>query len=242
MKVPARERFDRGEHPSLRAAVYDALKRDVIDGRLAPGKSINIRELQLRFHVSLSAIREALCQLAADDLVIVEEQRGFWAAPVSARDLADLTPVRASIEADAIRDAVAHGDAAWDVRLRAAFADLLATRERVADDEIDARHEAYSRVHRVFHDLLVEPCTSPWTKRFRATLYDHSERYRRLAGSHGTARDIEGEHRAILDAVLARDAAAAADLLSAHVRRTAEILLHTGLVRDDVTQKVGTAC
>jgi GntR family carbon starvation induced transcriptional regulator len=219
-------RFERGDHPSLRAAVYSALKQRVLDGRLEPGKPIILRDLQSQFGVSLSVLRESLCQLAADGMVIAVEQRGFRAAPISAADLEDLTRVRATIESAAVRDAIAHGDAAWESRLLTAFHELTEARKRFAP--LSEHHEEYQQLHRAFHDAIVEPCTSQWTKRFRATLHDHSQRYRQLARTTQTTRDIDGEHRAILAAVLSQDGNEAARLLSEHVHETARILLRSG--------------
>lgn len=215
-------RFRRGDHPSLRAAIGDAIRGEIIAGRLAPGKPIVIKELQAQYGVGLSAVREALCQLAADGLVLAEEQRGFRVAPISLRDLEDLTQTRIEIEALAIRDAVAHGDTDWE-------AELLATFHKMSrEPKPDGR---YAELHRTFHDLLVAPCRSEWLKRFRSMLHEHSERYRRLAATHNAVgRDIDGEHRALMDAALDHDAERAAALIGDHVRETAQVLLRSGLV------------
>jgi len=74
---PIDSRFDRGEHRSLRSAIFGAIRGEIISGSLEPGKLIGIKALQVRFRVGMSAVREALCQLAADGLVIAEDQRGF---------------------------------------------------------------------------------------------------------------------------------------------------------------------
>jgi DNA-binding GntR family transcriptional regulator len=219
--TPGAARFDRGEHRSVRAAIFGTLRRDIISGRFEPGKSIKIKELQARFGVGLSALREALCQLEADGLVIAEEQRGFRIAPVSETDLVDLTRTRCEVETFAIRDAVAHGDLEWNAQLRSAFDKLVRIPKNTA---------VYAEAHRNFHDLLVAPCRSTWMKRFRATMREHAERYRALAASHNDeGRDVDGEHRGLVDAVIARNADLAAELLAAHVRETAAILMRVGL-------------
>lgn len=43
--------------------------------------------------------------------------------------------------------------------------------------------------------------------------------------AHGPSRDVAGEHRALVDALIARDADAAAAVLSAHIAQTSTILL-----------------
>ena len=219
--VPLQSRLDRTGHPSLRAAIYDALRDEILEGRLEPGNLLSIKDVQARFGVSSSAVREALCQLASGGLVLAEEQRGFRVAAVSAADLEDVTRSRAELEMFTIRDAIANGDVEWESQLLAAFHKLTNLPKRSAD---------YAREHKAFHDLLVAPCRSEWMKRFRKTLQEHSDRYRRLATNHNDdGRDIDGEHRALMNAALERDADRAALLISEHVHRTARILARHGL-------------
>ncbi len=231
---PDRVPFERGAHPSLRAAIIDAIRDDLRTGVLPPGRRIGVKQLQRRFGTGLSAIREALCQLVADGMVIAEDQRGFRAAPVSPRDLADLTRVRIEIECLAIRDAIANGDVAWEARLLAEFHRLA---QQPSRDRADTRRisDAYKQQHRRFHDALIAACTSDWLKRFHATLHHHSERYRELVVSANPAahvRDILGEHRAMMDAALARDADRAVALVRDHIGTTAAILARTGIATD----------
>jgi DNA-binding GntR family transcriptional regulator len=222
-------RLDRDRHPSLRAAVCEVLRDDILEGRLEPGNLLSVKDLRARFNTGLSAIREALCQLAADGFVLAEEQRGFRVAPVSAADLEDVTRSRAEIEVFAIREAVANGDMEWESQLLATFHKLTKLPKPSAE---------YAREHKAFHDLLVAPCGSEWMKRFRKTLQEHSDRYRRLAANyHGDGRDIDGEHRALMMAALDRNADLAAILISEHVHRTARILARHGLTTADWSEE-----
>ena len=223
--LPSPSALDRTGHPSLRAAIHDALRIEILEGRLEPGNLLSIKDLQSRFGVSASVVREALCQLASRGLVLAEEQRGFRVAPVSAFDLEDVTRSRAELEVFTIRDAIANGDVEWESRLLAAFHKLV---------RLPKRSAAYASEHQAFHDLLVEPCRSEWMKRFRKTLQEHSDRYRRLATNHNDdGRDIDGEHRELMNAALDRDADRAALLISEHVQRTARILARHGLTTAD---------
>jgi DNA-binding GntR family transcriptional regulator len=226
-------RFDRGEHPSLRAAIVDAIRDDLQYGLLPPGQRIGLKELRQRFGTSLSAIREALCQLVAEGMVVAEEQRGFWAAPISAADLIDLSRVRIEIECSAIRDAIAHGDTEWEALLVAEFHRLAQVPSRDARDPRRIS-SAYSDAHRRFHDAVIAGGRSDWLKRFHTTLHQHSERYRELVVSYyaeSHVRDILGEHRAIMEAMLARDATTATTLIAQHINDTAAILLRHGIAQ-----------
>jgi DNA-binding GntR family transcriptional regulator len=222
-------RLERGVHRSLRSAICDALRRDVVEGRLDPGKLLSIKDLQAQFGVGLSAVREALCQLAADGLIIAEDQRGFRVAPISAADLEDLTRSRIAIETFALRDAIANGDTEWEAQLLASYHRMVNAPHPCAERPKQHRSAEYALRHRLFHDLLVAPCTCEWIKRFRGTLHEHSERYRQLASANYDGRDIDGEHRELMEAAIARDTDRAVALMTEHVGVTVRFLAARGM-------------
>jgi DNA-binding GntR family transcriptional regulator len=211
---------------SLTEFAHDRLRADVLACRLKPGERLVINQLCQQLSVSLGAVREALSRLTSEGLVIAEPQRGFRVAPISAEDLKDLTAVRLEIELLCLKDSIANGDIRWEAGLVAANHLLARTPQKSADDS-RLLNEAYATGHRSFHEALVAGCKSPWLLRLRALLYDQSERYRRLSVPlDERERDVNTEHKAIADAALARDVPRAAGLLTAHLERTSQILLH----------------
>jgi GntR family transcriptional regulator, carbon starvation induced regulator len=80
--------------------------------------------------------------------------------------------------------------------------------------------------HRAFHNALVSACTSKRLLSYRERLYEESDRYRRVAARQGSGgRDVAGEHRAIVEAVLARDMAKATRLMQEHLLATMKLVL-----------------
>jgi hypothetical protein len=67
--------------------------------------------------------------------VISEGQRGFSVTPVSLGELKDLTSMRQRIEAMALTDAIANGDADWEAAIMAAYHRLA--REPLPTDSRD---------------------------------------------------------------------------------------------------------
>ena len=68
----------------------------------------------------------------------------------------------------------------------------------------------------------------------RKLLYEQSERYRRLSVPLDTdRRDVQNEHRRIMDAVLRRDKEAALQELERHLWATTEIILRSPLLQPD---------
>ena len=57
------------------------------------------------------------------------------------------------------------------------------------------------------------------------TLHHHTQRYRRMALTDRTIpRDVHAEHRALMEATLARDADAACEVAAMHIQRTTDVL------------------
>lgn len=97
----------RGE--PLSDLVLRALREAIIDGRLAPGDSVNEVELAKQFGVSRAPIREAIRQLESEGLVLRVAYRGTAVSPLNARSIAELQDFRRLIETHAATLVVQHG-------------------------------------------------------------------------------------------------------------------------------------
>jgi DNA-binding GntR family transcriptional regulator len=199
--------------------VYQRLRTDIIEGRLAPGEKLRVEHLRLHYHIGAGTLREALTRLVSDALVHTEGQRGFTVTPVSLADLADLTELRLHIELDALRQSIRLGHAEWQQALTTAYTQLQAC---PINSETRPRWEA---LNARFHEVLISGRSSPWTLHIWRMLAHHGERYRRLAMNlPRTERDVVGEHRQIYEAALQGQEARAALALEAHIRNTYEVL------------------
>jgi len=209
---------------SMTHATYEMLKEAVLTCRLAPGQRINVVELAEQTETSVAAMREALSRLTSEDLVVAEPQKGFRIAPISPQDLRDLTEARIEIETLCLRRAAALGDVAWEARMLAAYHTLSRHHESDFRQENSADlHTSWSSVHREFHEALVSACDNRWLLRLRSQLFYQHARYRNLSVSlTASSRDLNSEHKALLDAMLNRDAEHAAQEFRNHLSATAE--------------------
>lgn len=212
------------EARSLTSRVYGQLRRDIITCVLRPGVKLRINDLQIRFDVSLSAIREALSRLASDGLVVAADQRGFRVSPVSLADLNDVMRTRVQIECLALQQSIKLGDLDWEARVAATYY-RLSRLPRASGSHPEMMSDDWADAHGAFHRSLVEACQSPWLLNFRDTLYEQTERYRRLTVNLEPARDVLTEHEALMAATLARQADKAASVLEEHLGLTAQILV-----------------
>lgn len=209
--------------PTRAANVLDTLRDEIVDARLEPGARLRFDRLREEYGVGISPLREALTHLASEGLVVSEQRKGFRVAPVSADDLREIARLRSEFDALAVTESISHGDELWEGRVVAAFHALSKRKKLGEDGEIDHDWESY---HIGFHQALVEACRMPKLLSFREILEQQARRYRRISVHYLTSpRDDLGEHQAICDAVLARNAPLASELIRAHYLQTVEIIL-----------------
>lgn len=207
---------------TLIAKAYGELKNDIIRGKLSPHQKLRVEHLRQDYGVSGGTLREALTMLMADRLVESEGQRGFRVKPISPEELIDLNRIRVILEKEAIRQSIKHGDDEWEASVVTAFHLLTRTTRVFAENPTDKEvFEQWEERHRVFHLTLIAASPSEWLRYFLSMAYQQYERYRHLflevAKSAKRGRKPHDEHQAIVDAVLARDADKAAELVEEHI-------------------------
>ncbi len=220
--------MSRSGAPTRAERVYVELRADILAGRQRPGARLPFAELTARYEASMGVVREALTRLAAEGLVDSEPQYGFRVVPLSVADLHHLTDARAAIETLVLGQAVEHGGVSWESEVLAAHHRLDRTPQMSADDP-SRLSDDWAAAHAAYHHALLVGCPNPRLLAIAESLRDAAELYRRWSVPLAHApRDIAGEHRAILDAVLAHDTDAATAALAAHIHATTNILLDQG--------------
>lgn len=205
-------------------AAYRVLRAEILGGRLAPGERLKVQDLAARIGAGPSPVREALAQLAAEGLARRIEQRGFRVADADPEGFAGLIRTRCLVEALALREAIARGDAAWEDAVAAAER-RLARLPRSLDTVRYLANPAWEGAHRAFHHALISACGAAPLLAFCDRLREEADRYRSLANAIAwPGRDVAAEHAAIAEAALDRDADRAASLLADHLAATGEFV------------------
>jgi len=226
MPAPPSEAEATASEPSktLVGIAYHHLRRDIIEGRLAPGAKLRVEHLKDSYGVGAGTLREALALLVSDALVVTQGQRGFHVKPISMADFQDITKTRILLECEALRQSIQFGDDIWESRVVAAFHRLDRAQKRLAANPSERFNEWEDR-NREYHQALISGCQSPWVQHFLGILNQQAERYRRLAITRQPIpRDLHAEHQAILDATLNRDADGACKVLAEHISLTYEAI------------------
>lgn len=226
MSLPDRP-LPRPDHAGgLGEAAYRRIRDDIVLGRLAPGRKLGLEGLRQICGAGISTLREALNRLAAEGLVVAEDQRGFAVAPVSTAELHEVAALRLLLECDAIERAFAAGDLDWEGQVVGAHHKLATVERRLlAGGTADAA--LWQRCDREFHHALIAACGSTVLLATCAAAHDRCLRYQMVAAVFRSAVAAE-QHAGLLDCALARDAVRACRILEAHVGGCVEHVVRSG--------------
>lgn len=218
------ELLDTGEK-TLGGKAYTLIRNDVLSGFYKPGQALRLEVLKERYGISFSPIREALNRLHAEKLVVAAPSKGFKVKPISMLEMWDAIDTRVLIECEALRRSITSNNTVWQTDVMRAYHALrLSQRKRPASNCISgSEYEVLEAKHCDFHRTLISACGSEWLVGYASQLYSHTERYRRpslMQIGGDSARDIDAEHLALVDAALAGNSNLACELLAKHYRET----------------------
>jgi GntR family carbon starvation induced transcriptional regulator len=144
---------------TLATSIYGRLRRDILLGVFRSGEKPRIEALSDRYEIGATPLREALNRLSAEELVLRVDQGGFRVAPVSLNDLAELTRTLCWVSERGLRQAIQHGDAAWeDGIVLAAYHLSRVPREGI--EGYNSFNPAWEQRHRALHLTMSGACVS----------------------------------------------------------------------------------
>ncbi|MEW1773324.1 GntR family transcriptional regulator [Streptomyces sp. NPDC086777] len=204
---------------SGREKAYAFLKDTVLTDPGMQGAFLSEQELADRIGVSRTPVREALLQLAAEDLVELVPKRGARVAPLTGRQIRELMELRGIVERYAAERLVEAGGAPV-AELRA----LLARQRELTG--ADQAREFIAVDHR-FHTALVCAVGNTLLDRHYDGLRSRQVRtgVTALFNQQGRQEAVLAEHEAIVDALEAGDARAVRAAVDHHLESTLEVLL-----------------
>jgi GntR family carbon starvation induced transcriptional regulator len=202
------------------------LQNDILNGTLVPGLQLKLDVLKDYYGFSSSPLREALNRLTADGLVINEDRRGFFVAPVSIEDIQEITRLRCLIEPEALSESILNGDDAWEAQIIASYYRLERVESRLSSEKPFISDTEWASLHQEFHNALLAACNSKKLLQIRTTLFYQAERYWHLwANANPNPENRGSKHERLRNAVLDRDFVRSSDLLKSHFSQTTEIVI-----------------
>lgn len=202
--------------------VHDILQREILSLALRPGAPLDETQLAQRFGMSRSPVREALNRLAAQNLVVMLPNRSTQVAPL------DLSDFPRYVEALDLLQRICTRLAAE----RRSDADLEEMRRRARGfDESLAPYDylEMSAANKAFHMAVAGAARNRYLAGQYGALLDEGRRLLHVYFGHlATARygnPLAEEHHRMIEAIAARDAAAADRLAQVHTRGFRDLFL-----------------
>ena len=206
---------------NLAEQVRDRLLREIMDRERDAGARLNADALAREYGVSTTPVREALSALTAMGLVHAEPFLGFSVAPAPEPGfLADLYDLRLRIEPWLAARAAARAKRA----LLDALAETLAEMSPATRDGPWSAHRAHADADTRFHDAIAVAAANEPARQALARLHVHLHVSRRYLAQPGGAEATAEEHRAVVQAIAARDAEAAEAAMARHLQQSRERL------------------
>ena len=204
------DRIDGGmQRASGAQLVYGELRERILNLELAPGARLPEAELAAGLAVSRTPLREALRMLLAEDLVEQLPTGGMLVRRLDLQDMRELYAVRAVLEGLAAREACR----------RLTEADLEALGNLVERMRLLVDHPAeLTRLSGEFHARIAAVAGNRRCEQLLRQLHGHMRRYHALSSRRGPRRRAALEdHRALFEALSARDPDAAERTVRDHV-------------------------
>lgn len=192
------------------ASVYELIREDIIEGRLAANERLVAVDLALRHGTSTNPVREALQLLRGEGFVVFSPNRGARVRPIDADFVRDIYEIGVLIEPALTR---------WFVNM--ATAEDVAELERIQglmEENNFGDIFRHSELDTAFHTVMYERhynrhAAELWWKH-REVLRAVSRRFNFTIARRAT---IMREHRELIACVKAGEADKAADLVAQHV-------------------------
>ena len=202
------------ENPgSLKQRAYTDLKGRILSGSLQPGVVLSERQLAGEMRMSKTPVHAAIERLEADGLILVGPRKGIVVREVSPREMADHFEVREAVEPFVVAKLAGRLRAEQSRRLSR---NLRENRRAARSSDVGAVVTLDSEFHVLLCEFLgnreFSRLMSQIREKVHAVIYHISLRFpERMIAS------LE-EHESVVEALLAGDAAEAAQRMRGHLR------------------------
>ncbi|MCQ0024532.1 GntR family transcriptional regulator [Streptomyces somaliensis DSM 40738] len=221
---------------TLRQQIADALRDEVLAGRLQPGREFTVKQIAEQYGVSATPVREALVDLSAQGLLDSDQHRGFRVHRFTVDDYREMVEAR-SLIVDGVLRRHTEGGAGWgrvpdgalvSVRRRA---EAAARAARAGDLDILIGYDV--RFWRELGGFVANRCIADFLHRLRVQAWAFAVPY--LRGDHRLRDRLWSGYEELAEAVAAgpaRRVAAVLDAYHAHSLSWADQLEHPPAPRE----------
>ena len=207
---------------SLADQVFERLEAEILSGKYQRGEVVTELQLCAELGVSRTPVREALRRLSQEHL-IEESPRGTVVLGVVRKDFEDMCAIRLRIEGLAVRGFIDNltEDSLRQLREAVEFQEFYLNKSD--PDHIKAMDSR-------FHELIYQNCGSAILCDTLSPLHKKVQKFRRLSiEQSGRAETSVKEHRAIYEAIAAKDADLAERLMNEHIGNAMQTIIEKEL-------------
>jgi DNA-binding GntR family transcriptional regulator len=197
---------------SVVARVYERVKAMAVGYELKPGERVNEVEIARRLGASRTPLREALNRLSAEGLLRCSPGKGYFCRDLDVDEVFQLYELRKTIEAAAVRLAVAR---ARDEDIDALLAFLAGT----GPDPGNRSTAGLVELDETFHERLIAMSGNRQMLRVLENVNARIRFVRWIDMDRGDRRKTQVEHADVLRALKRRDATRCVALLEKHIDR-----------------------
>ncbi len=177
--------------------VFDILREEIIALTLLPGTILPRAELQKRFQVSSTPIRDTLLRLQEEGLVDIFPQHATLVSPIDIGMARQAQFLRRSVEIEMVSELAKRPDAELIEKLRGLI------RQQSAFTQL-GEYAAFTQADQAFHRLLFDAAGITYLWQVLRRQSGQLDRIRRLnLPVTGKMREILADHSAIVDAIAA---------------------------------------
>jgi DNA-binding GntR family transcriptional regulator len=205
---------------TVESVVAERIRRAILSGELPPGTRMRQAELAERMSISITPIRTALRQLAAEGLLEIEPRRTVSVHQPTAAELAEIYEMRALLEPACMKKAAK----------QISDADLAYLEQQVAQMDAAPGVREWDVLNREFHAVLINASNSPRLSATLINLLSLATIGMRASGvlTEDRIREANEEHHAMLVACRNRDPEAARAMTLKHLRSSMKLAEASG--------------
>lgn len=209
---------DRCQPPSGDESIYERIRADIVEGRLAANERLKVSQLAAQLGTSTNPVREALQQLRGEGFVIIEPNRGARVRPIDEKFVRDIFEIEELIEPALTRwfvGAATRSDVEELDRLQEQIEELNFADE-IRHSELDFR----------FHSVM-------YARHYNRRAVELWELHRNILSAigHGVSTSLSRqaaamrEHRQLLACIKQQDADGAVRVIVEHVRGSGQHII-----------------
>ena len=210
------------EHVHLSQRAYERLREMAMTYGFRPGERLNEGELARQLEVSRTPVREAMHRLVSEGLLVLVSGRGFHARPLEVKEVYDLYETRLALETVTVALAAERATPEWLAEIDAYLDESVRAQE-------EGPRERLLEFDEGFHERVAEATGNlellNMLRNVNARIH-----FFRWVDMQGRRDRTQAEHRALVEAIRARDPARATEIARAHITRRLDQIV--GVLRE----------